>query len=157
MSFDGQTERGTCDKSNDIQGIYLLPPGVEGSHFGPDVRAMIHGVYASGMTQPAIFQFIRNPGIEASETQIHNILMNEAQGYAAHSEEILSAGLQEAPYILGRTILDPGTVTKVVMVKFRNVSGRTKSEEEKLFRDGLMTLKRICHRLGEDFWDVTVK
>jgi len=76
-----------------------LPPGVEGSHFGPDVRTMIHGVYASGMTQPAIFQFIRNLGIEISEGQIHNILMNEAQRYAVHSEEILSAGLQEAPYI----------------------------------------------------------
>jgi Transposase IS66 family len=77
----------------------LLPKEVEGSHFGSDLRALIHGLYANGMTQPAIFQFIANVGIEISEGQIHNILMGEAKAYEKHSEEILSAGLQEAPYI----------------------------------------------------------
>lgn len=76
-----------------------LPPGVKGSHFGPDLRAIIHGLYASGMTQPVLFDFLRNVGIEISEGQIHNILMSEAEKYAAQSEAILSAGLQEAPYI----------------------------------------------------------
>jgi hypothetical protein len=37
-------------------------------------------------------------------------------------------------------------------VKFRNISGSTKSEEGRSFRDGLMILKQICHRLGENFW-----
>jgi len=76
-----------------------VPPEVEGSHFGVDLRALIHGLYASGMTQPAIFQFITNVGIEISEGQIHNILMEEAKGYEEQSEAILSVGLQEAPYI----------------------------------------------------------
>ena len=76
-----------------------LPPGIEGSHFGPGLRALIHGLYASGMTQPALFEFTRSVGIEISEGQIHHILMNEAKGYAAQSEAILSAGLNEAPYI----------------------------------------------------------
>lgn len=76
-----------------------VPAEVEGTHFGADLRALIHGLYASGMTQPAIFQFISNVGIEISEGQIHNILMGEAKSYAEHSEAILSAGLQEAPYI----------------------------------------------------------
>jgi hypothetical protein len=76
-----------------------LPPGVRGSHFGPDLRALIHGLYASGMTQPALFEFVRSVGIQISEGQIHNILMGEAEGYAKHSEAILSAGLREAPYI----------------------------------------------------------
>jgi hypothetical protein len=76
-----------------------VPIEVEGTHFGADLRALIHGLYASGMTQPAIFQFIRNVGIEISEGQIHNILMREAKSYAEQSEAILSAGLQEAPYI----------------------------------------------------------
>ena len=39
------------------------------------------------------------------------------------------------------------------MVKFRNISGSTKSEEGKTFRDSLMTLKQTCYRLSENFWD----
>lgn len=39
------------------------------------------------------------------------------------------------------------------MVKFRNVSGGTKSEEGKWFRDELMTIKQTCYRLGENFWE----
>jgi len=77
----------------------ILPPEVEGTHFGADLRALVHGLYASGMTQPAIFQFIKHVGIEISEGQIHHILMGEAKGYAEQSEAILSAGLQKAPYI----------------------------------------------------------
>jgi Transposase IS66 family len=77
----------------------VLPPEVEGSHFGADLRALVHGLYASGMTQPAIFQFIKNIGIQISEGQIHHILMEEAKGYEEQSEAILSAGLQEASYI----------------------------------------------------------
>ena len=76
-----------------------VPTEVEGTHFGADLRALIHGLYASGMTQPAIFHFISNVGIEISEGQIHNILMGEAESYAEQSEAILSAGLEEAPYI----------------------------------------------------------
>jgi hypothetical protein len=39
------------------------------------------------------------------------------------------------------------------MVKFRNVSGGTNSEEGRAFRDGLMTLKQTCYRIGQNFWD----
>ncbi len=39
------------------------------------------------------------------------------------------------------------------MVKFRNVSGGTNSEEGKAFRDGIMTLKQTCYRVGQNFWD----
>ena len=38
------------------------------------------------------------------------------------------------------------------MVKFRNVSGSTKSAEGQIFRDSLMTLKQTCFRLGVSFW-----
>lgn len=76
-----------------------LPAGTEGSHYGPDLRALIHSLYANGMTQPVIFEFVRNVGIEVSEGQIHNILMNEALEYEKQSQAILAAGLQEAPYI----------------------------------------------------------
>ncbi len=39
------------------------------------------------------------------------------------------------------------------VVNFRDVSGGTKSEEGKQFRDGLMTLKQTCYRLGLNFCD----
>ena len=39
------------------------------------------------------------------------------------------------------------------MVKFRNVSGSTKSAEGQTFRDALMTLKQTCFRLGRSFWE----
>jgi len=38
------------------------------------------------------------------------------------------------------------------IAKRRNISGSTKSEEGKAFRDGLMTLKQTCARLGVSFW-----
>lgn len=77
----------------------VLPQGIDGFHFGPELRALIHSLYANGMTQPALFDFVRNTGIEISEGQIHNILMDEAKGYMEQSCAILSVGLQEAPYI----------------------------------------------------------
>lgn len=76
-----------------------LPTAIDGSHFGPNLRTMVHALYANGMTQPAIFDFMLNVGIDVSEGQIHHILINEAKQYQQQSEEILSAGLQEAPYI----------------------------------------------------------
>ena len=46
----------------------------------------------SGVTQPALFDFVQSTGIEISEGQIHNILMEEAQGYEEQSAAILAAG-----------------------------------------------------------------
>lgn len=37
------------------------------------------------------------------------------------------------------------------VAKRRNISGSTKIEEGKVFRDGLMTLKQTCARLGISF------
>ena len=37
------------------------------------------------------------------------------------------------------------------VTKRRNISGSTKSEEGKIFRDGLITLKQTCARLGISF------
>ena len=76
-----------------------LPSSIAGSHFGPSVLAMVHNLYANGMTQPAIFDFMLGVGIDVSEGQIHNMLVGEAEQYQQQSEAILSAGIQEAPYI----------------------------------------------------------
>src|SRR5271169_2557039 len=63
---DGSITRGT------------LPKEIEGSHFGPGLRAMIHALYASGVTQPALLDFLQNCGVEIAEGQVHNILVGEA-------------------------------------------------------------------------------
>jgi hypothetical protein len=53
------------------------------------------------MTEPGLFDLLRGSGIEISEGQVHNILMNESEKYAQESEKILSAGLEEAPSLFG--------------------------------------------------------
>ena len=80
-----------------IRGI--LPQEVQGSHFGYQLRTLLHNLYALGMTEPGLFDLLRGSGIEISEGQVHNILMNESQKYHEESEKILSAGIEEAPYI----------------------------------------------------------
>jgi hypothetical protein len=77
----------------------VLPQEVQGSHFGYQLRALLHNLYALGMTEPGLFDLLRGSGIEISEGQVHNILMNESAGYHSMSESILTAGIEEAPYI----------------------------------------------------------
>ncbi len=77
----------------------LLPLEAQGSHFGHQLRALVHNLYALGMTEPGLFDLLRGSGIEISEGQVHNILMNESDAYHEESEKILTAGLEEAPYI----------------------------------------------------------
>ena len=72
---------------------------MRGKHFGLNLRTLIINLYAQGMTQPAIHDFMQGVGIEISSGQISHILLEEADGFAELSEEILQAGLQEAPYI----------------------------------------------------------
>jgi hypothetical protein len=76
-----------------------LPPEVQGSHFGHQLRALVHNLYALGVTEPALFDLLKGSGIEISEGQVHNILMNESAKYHKQGEKILTAGLEEAPYI----------------------------------------------------------
>jgi hypothetical protein len=77
----------------------VLPQEIQGSHFGHHLRALIHNLYALGMTEPGLFDLLKGAGIEISEGQVHNILMNESEGYHEESEKILAAGIEEAPYI----------------------------------------------------------
>ncbi len=76
-----------------------LPKELQGKHFGSDLRILIINLYAQGMTQPTIYDFLKGVGIEISSGQINHILLDEADEFAKVSEEILQAGLQEAPYI----------------------------------------------------------
>lgn len=87
-----QTPDGTV-----IRGI--LPPEAQGSHFGHQLRALTHNLYALGMTEPGLFEFLTSSNIDISEGQVHNILMGESAAYQKISEGILKAGLEEASYI----------------------------------------------------------
>ncbi len=76
-----------------------LPKELKGKHFDLGVCTLIVNFYAQGMTQPAIHDFLQSIGVEISSGQINHILLREAEGFAKASEEILQAGLEEAPYI----------------------------------------------------------
>jgi len=76
-----------------------LPVELQGQHYGPTLRALETNLYAQGMTQPAIHEFLNGIGIDISTGQVNNILLNESEGYSKTSEAILSVGLEEAPYI----------------------------------------------------------
>jgi len=76
-----------------------LPSEIGGQHFGPKLRALIINLYAQGMTQPSILEFLHGIGIEISSGQVHNILMNESVAFSSISEKILSVGLRESDYI----------------------------------------------------------
>jgi hypothetical protein len=76
-----------------------LPQEIQGSHFGPTLRAFITHLYAQGMTQPAIHEFLQGIGIDLSTGQVNHLLLNEAESYSMISETILKTGLEEAPDI----------------------------------------------------------
>ena len=48
----------------------VLPPEIQGSHFGHQLRALLHNLYALGMTEPGLFDLLRSSGIEISEGQV---------------------------------------------------------------------------------------
>lgn len=76
-----------------------LPEQYRGRHFGPDLRTLIINLYAQGMTQPAMYDFLKGVGVEISPGQINHILLEDADGFAEVSEAILQTGLREASYI----------------------------------------------------------
>ena len=43
------------------------------------------------------------------------------------------------------------------VAKQRNISGSTKSDLGRKFRDGLMSVKQTCFRVGYNFWDYLLR
>ena len=76
-----------------------LPKELKGKHFGPGLRTFIINLYAQGMTEPAIYDFLQGIGVKISTGQINHIQLDEAEEFARVSEEILQAGIRDAPYI----------------------------------------------------------
>ena len=75
-----------------------LPEELRGKHFGSNLRALAINLYAQGMTQPTIHDFLQSVGVNISSGQINHLLLEEANGFSKVSEEILQTGLLEAPY-----------------------------------------------------------
>lgn len=88
-----------------------IPKELEGQHFGSTLRAFTANLYAHGVTQPAIHEMLTGLGIEWSEGHVNHILLNEAEFYSNVAEEILTAGLEEAPYLISRKIIPTNTLT----------------------------------------------
>jgi hypothetical protein len=76
-----------------------LPKELNGQHFGPTLKAFVTNMYAHGVTQPAMYELLVGLGFEISTGKVNDILLDEAEQYAVISEQILAAGLQEAPFI----------------------------------------------------------
>jgi hypothetical protein len=76
-----------------------LPSELDGQHFGPELRTLVINLYAQGVTEPCILEFLHGVGIEISSGQIHNILMAQSEYFSLLGEEILSVGLEMASYI----------------------------------------------------------
>jgi len=76
-----------------------LPLELNGQHFRATLKAFATTLYARGVTQPPIYELLVGLGFEISSGKVNDILLNEAKQYATTSEEILTAGLEEAPFI----------------------------------------------------------
>jgi len=76
-----------------------LPVELNDQHFGPTLKAFAITLYAHGVTQPARHELLVGLGFEISSRKVNDILLNEAEQYATTSQEILTAGLEEAPFI----------------------------------------------------------
>lgn len=94
-----------------------MPQEVQGSQFGNQLRALVHHLYALGMTEPGIFEFLRAFGIEISEGQIHNILMSESAGYQRTSEAILTVGIEEKFLISVLMIREPSINIRIATAR----------------------------------------
>lgn len=82
-----------------------LPKELRGKHFGSELSTLVINLYAQDMTQPTIYDFLQGVGGGGgaiSIGQINHILLEEAEEFERVSEEILQAGLSEAPYIRDR-------------------------------------------------------
>ncbi len=82
--------------------------------------------------------------MKSSSPQINAVLAN----FETYREEMLKA-LDHPGLPLHNNDSERDIRT---MVKRRNISGSTKSQEGKAFRDGLMSLKQTCFRLGISFF-----
>ena len=75
-----------------------LPRGYSGQ-FGPGIQAIVltfyYGMQAS---EPKILEFLENVGIQISEGEISNWLIQERESFHAEKDAVYEAGLASSPY-----------------------------------------------------------
>lgn len=83
--------------------------------------------------------------MKTSSPEINSVIAN----FATHRDEMLKAlDYPELPLHNNDSERDIRPVAKR-----RNISGSTKSDLGRKFRDGLMTVKQTCFRVGYNFWN----
>jgi hypothetical protein len=110
-----------------------LSEELKGGHYGPTLCALIINLYDKGVTQPAIYEFIRKLGIELSTAQVNNILMKRAEGFSSTHQALDHPRLPLHNNDSERDIRG--------VAKRRNISESTKSTLGRKFRDGLFSLQ----------------
>ena len=89
-------------KTPDGRRVYAkLPPEIQGSHYGVELRAYILSLYyASHVSQKDIVSALRDYGIEISASQVSNILTQGHDEFHKEKEDILEAGLRSSKHIV---------------------------------------------------------
>lgn len=75
-----------------------LPPGYEGQ-FGPGIKSLILSLYFGvGTSEPKIKEFLEYFGVEISNGEISNLLIQDQQRFHAESDAVYEAGLRSSPW-----------------------------------------------------------
>lgn len=77
-----------------------FPKGIEGSHFGINLRSYIQYQYHKmRTTEGVIYESLKDMGFDISKTQIHNIIVSESLLMEKEYKDILSSGLVYSSHI----------------------------------------------------------
>jgi len=80
--------------------IGTLPEEMKGSHFGVTLRSYIlYQHYHQRVTQPLIYKYLQELGIQISKGQISNLLIEGKEGLHLEKDELLTAGINHSSYI----------------------------------------------------------
>ena len=75
-----------------------LPPGYAGQ-FGPGIKSLILTLYFGvGTSEPKIQEFLENLGVQISEGEVCNLLIQKQEGFHAESAAVYEAGLRSSPW-----------------------------------------------------------
>ena len=77
-----------------------LPEHLDGKHFGGDLISFcLYQNYHCGVTQPLLLDQLHDLGVEISNGQLNNILIENKDLYHNEKERILEAGLKYSSYV----------------------------------------------------------
>jgi hypothetical protein len=77
-----------------------LPARLNGKHYDPELICFIlYQHYHCGVTQPLLFEQLREFGVDISKGQLSNILIEEKDRFHQEKDRILSVGLEVSSYI----------------------------------------------------------